>query len=77
MPLGECVCMFLCVGGFVYLCGVYKRCVYVREWGRKRWSLVNVYVYACSEFDSLNYVCLCCQEVVGLDFLSRESLCVC
>lgn len=29
MSLGECVCMFLCVGGFVYFCSVYKRCEYI------------------------------------------------
>ncbi len=67
-PLCHWVSVFVCFCVWVGLCiyvvctkdVIMFACVYVRERGRKRWLLVNVYVCACSKFDSLNYVCLCC-----------------
>ena len=56
MPLGEFVCFCVWAGLYIYIV-----CESVCE------KCVNVCVYAYEEFDSLNDVCLCFREVVGLD----------
>ena len=49
----------------MYLCSVWM-CV-CESGGAMTGYPVNVCVYAHGEFDSLNYTCLCFQEVVGPD----------
>ena len=44
----------------------------MRKWGRNRWLLLHVYVYAYGELNSL-----CFQEVLGFGFQSCERIFVC